>query len=428
MRKRRLKTKNRTLYKISAFAAVVLLLASAFVMSSQSVSSASAGNYTLSIDPSGKTLVKDSGGRTTYSSSASSTAIQWAIDHTSSGGIVTLKDAKYTLSGKVNLKSGITLTGSGSSTILVNGGINVPSVSDVALKSFSMQGTCSILISASIADIKNVVVQDVSADKVGGVSAVYKLDVQKHNASGIKFIRVSTQDAGTYGFLVVGSGKGTAMVKDITFDSCKAIRSGLNVRVNDWVVGFALAVNVDVTNMYVQNSESSYNWENGFYFRSDVTKTNVVLENNVASYNGQKPNYQEGYGYLVDQTVILKSCTGTGNKGGLTNIAPAPPPAPVASTVSIILASTSVQVGMSMHADGLLKGTDGISGATVSLQVTLPDGSIAYPTQGATVITDASGKFAMDYVATETGTYKFTASFGGDSMNAPSSMTVTLKS
>lgn len=84
------------------------------------------------------------------------------------------------------------------------------------------------------------------------------------------------------------------------------------------------------------------------------------------------------------------------------------------SSITLTLASASVQVGSSMHANGVLKGTTGIAGATVNLKVTLPDGTVAYPTQGASTVTNSAGNFAMDYVPTKAGTYTFTATFAGN--------------
>ncbi len=78
-----------------------------------------------------------------------------------------------------------------------------------------------------------------------------------------------------------------------------------------------------------------------------------------------------------------------------------------------------------MQANGVLSGTSGIAGATVSLKVTLPDGTTANPTQGATVTTDSTGKFTMAYVPTKVGTYTYTVTFAGDSQYTDSSKTAT---
>ncbi len=85
-----------------------------------------------------------------------------------------------------------------------------------------------------------------------------------------------------------------------------------------------------------------------------------------------------------------------------------------ASSITLTLAASSIEVGNNMHASGSLTGSPGIAGATVSLVVTLPGGDTAYPTQGETTITDSNGAFSADYVPQTEGSYTITASFAGD--------------
>jgi hypothetical protein len=91
------------------------------------------------------------------------------------------------------------------------------------------------------------------------------------------------------------------------------------------------------------------------------------------------------------------------------------------STMTLTLASSTVELNKVMHANGLLMGGTGIAGVTVNLKVTLPDGSVAFPSQGASTTTNSAGGFAMDYVPTKAGTYKFTATFAGNTRYAASS-------
>lgn len=102
-----------------------------------------------------------------------------------------------------------------------------------------------------------------------------------------------------------------------------------------------------------------------------------------------------------------------------------PTPAPAASTIRLSPASSTIEVGQSMHADGTLSSTEGISDRTVDLKVILPDGSVRTPVQGAKVVTDAAGSFDMDLVTTVAGRYVFTASFAGDATYAASSSDVS---
>lgn len=97
--------------------------------------------------------------------------------------------------------------------------------------------------------------------------------------------------------------------------------------------------------------------------------------------------------------------------------------------MTLTSSASSVEINKNIHVDGLLKYRSGISGASVSLKVTLPDGSVKVPVQGATTITNSSGMFAMDYVPTLTGVYEFTATYSGNyrytSSSASASVNVT---
>ncbi len=296
-------------------------------------------SYTVSKNTAGKTIVQDSRGRTLTSSSSSSTAIQYAIDRTSNGGIVLIKEGTYTLSGLLKAKAGVTISGAGAGTVLNNGEIDVY-VSNVVITSLKMTGTCHILITPTTADISNIIVQDVSAT-VGTIEAANSVITNNYKVSGVKFIRDTVTNSGASGFMLSGS----AMISDITFDSCKVIGSGQSTRFNDWVSGFILAQNAVVKNINVVKCEASSNWENGFFLKPSVTKTNVVLQDCIANSNGQKPTAQEGYGYLLDATVSLVDSTGTGNKGGLTNLATLPAPVTKGTSNIVLSTTSSVQVG-----------------------------------------------------------------------------------
>lgn len=92
-------------------------------------------------------------------------------------------------------------------------------------------------------------------------------------------------------------------------------------------------------------------------------------------------------------------------------------------TTEIILTPESPSVGADevMHVSGVLKASSGIPNARVSLMVTLPDGTTALPTQGATTRTDGTGRFAMDFTPTVAGDYVFTATYSGKSLYSKSS-------
>lgn len=373
-------------------------------------------SYILSKNSSGKTIVKSVSGYTAYSSSDSRKAIQWAIDHSVSGKTVLINAGIYTLTSGLNVKRGITLSGVGDTTILRNGEIDVYA-SNVGIKSLRMEGTCHVLIASKTAAISNIVIQDVSAT-TGVTPEVFSIKAASYKVSNIKFIRDIVTNSAANGFTINGKGP----ISDVLFDSCKAISNGLINRPTDWVVGFALdSSNSIIQNVMMIKCEASYNWESGFFLSPLITKTGVVLQDCVASYNGQKPDTQEGYGYLLDSSVSMINSTGVGNKGGLTNLEPAPQPVEKKeSTMAITVPSSSVNMGSSMVASGVLSGTSSsgsalISGATVRLSVNLPDGTIVNPSEGSTAVTDASGRFTISYAPAIAGTVTYTATFDGDS-------------
>lgn len=408
--------------KIGAVFAVAVLLCSALVVvSTTTADAATPADYKVLKNSAGKTLVKDIKGRTVYSSSNSLSAIQYAVDRTPNEGMVKIKAGEYTLTGAINAKAGVTISGVGDRTVLKNGMIDIH-VSNVMVKSLRMEGSCRVVIMPTNANVNNVIVQDVSAT-VSGVESVFCVVTNAYKVSNVKFIRDTVKDSGSAGFQLTGS----AEISDVSIESCKVIGSGLTNRYNDWVTGFILAQNAPMRNIFVFNCEASNNWENGFFLKPSVSKTNVVMKDCIANNNGQKPSYQEGYGYLLDASVSMVNCTGTGNKGGLTNLVtpPTPEPQPVASKVTLTMAASSVEVGKTMTANGVLTGSSAIAGASISVKITTPDGATVNPTQGATVITDSAGKFVMSYVPTKVGTYTFTAAFAGNSQYTGSSASAT---
>lgn len=98
------------------------------------------------------------------------------------------------------------------------------------------------------------------------------------------------------------------------------------------------------------------------------------------------------------------------------------------SSIALSMASSSVEAGSKMHVDGLLSGPASIVNANVSLKVTLPGGSVAYPVQGSSTVTDGLGKFSMDYVPANPGTYRFSATYAGNSTILDSSYGVNCTS
>lgn len=101
-------------------------------------------------------------------------------------------------------------------------------------------------------------------------------------------------------------------------------------------------------------------------------------------------------------------------------------PQPLTKTsLSLTPASTSIETGRSMRADGLLTGTAPVSGATVEVKVIRPDGTSVNPTQGSSVVTAADGTYTIDYIPTTAGSYKLTATFAGNSQYDSSTVTVS---
>lgn len=397
-------------------ASIMLSSATLVFIGTDEAAAATDYSYILSKNSSGKTIVKSASDFIAYSSSDSRKAIQWAIDHSASGKTILISAGTYTLMSGLNVKRGVTLSGVGDTTVLNNGEIGV-FASNVVVKSLRMEGTCHVLIASKTAAISYIVVQDVSAT-TGVIPEVFSVKASSYKVSNVKFIRDTVADSAANGFTINGNGP----VSDILFDSCKAIRNGLTNRPNDWVVGFALdGSNSLIQNVKMTRCEASYSWESGFFLSPWISKTGVVLQDCVASYNGQKPDALEGYGYLIDSSVSMINSTGVGNKGGLTNLQPAPQPVEKEeSTITITVPSSSINTGSSMVASGVLSSTGSsgsvlISGASVRLSVKLPDGTIVNPVEGSTAVTDSSGRFTISYAPATAGVVTYTANFDGDS-------------
>lgn len=428
-----IKLNRKNIVRLVALATVSVLLSSTsliFLGTDEAAAATSDCSYSISKYYTEKTLVKNPYGRTVYTSSYSNTAIQWAIDHSSAGKTIMIKAGTYDLTGAVKMKSGVTVMGVGDRTILKNGEID-SFVSNVAIKSLRLLGTCHILIASKTEAVSNVVVQEVSAT-TGVCPAVFAVNANDYAVSNVQFIGDVVMDSSSYGFKLNGTGD----ISNVYFDSCKAIRSGLSARPDSWVTGFVLdGTGNQVSNVMLYRCEASYSWENGFYISPWIDKVGVVLQECTASYNGQNPSCQEGFGYVLDSTVSLLNSNGVGNKGGLTNLEEVPPPVEepdqvdtaISTEIAINLPSSSVATGTSVTATGALRGSAStgsvpISGAVVHLSVTLPDGSIVLPVEGSSVTTNANGEFTVTYTPLSAGTVKYSAVYSGDEGHEGSSV------
>jgi fibronectin type 3 domain-containing protein len=378
-------------------------------------------------DSGGKIVVLNNRGRVVSSSTDSSTALQWAIDHTSSGKSIVVNAGRYVLTKTIKLYSGVVLVGNGDKTVLVNGELNVCQ-SNVVIKSLRMEGTCHVAIRSGSARISNILIDSVSAT-TGITQNVFSIVANNYKVSNVKFIKCTVTNSSAYGFRLMGN----ALISDVTFDSCRATGLGLNSRPDDHVAGFDL-VNTNVANIKVLRSESSRNWDNGFCAYNHnitITQTNVMFQNCIANSNGKKPGQSEGYGYKVDPEVILVNSTGAGNAGGLTNLLPDPEPSKVVTKIDIGMISSIIPPGRNMHATCQLARADSIStpipGATIQLSITLPDGTNSYIDQGEAAVTDDQGTFAIDYTPTVEGSYAFKATYAGNSTYNATSIVVAFE-
>lgn len=94
-------------------------------------------------------------------------------------------------------------------------------------------------------------------------------------------------------------------------------------------------------------------------------------------------------------------------------------------SITLTMETSSFEINEAIHVDGQLRFWRGIPGATIDLEVILPDGSVSALLQGATTETDRNGRFSIDYVATMPGDYVLTATYLGSGRYSPTSMSAT---
>ncbi len=115
----------------------------------------------------------------------------------------------------------------------------------------------------------------------------------------------------------------------------------------------------------------------------------------------------------------LKGSTTSVSFAAISEVAPEPP---IATSLTLTPSAATIEVGKNIRASGLLTGLTPVSGETVDVRVTLPDGSAVNPAQGPTVTTGQDGTFLIDYTPRAIGNHRFTATFSGSSQLRGSSV------
>jgi parallel beta-helix repeat protein len=82
------------------------------------------------------------------------------------------------------------------------------------------------------------------------------------------------------------------------------------------------------------------------------------------------------------------------------------------ASIALTGGSSDVKVGGKIHISGQLSGISDKAYEKISLAITLPDGSVTYPSQGKSTYTSKTGTFSIDFVPKVAGKHTFSATYG----------------
>jgi polygalacturonase len=155
---------------------VTMLCLVAVVVPAAPIDGGDSPTFIISRGWNGKVAVKDTSGRIIDSSYDARMLIQRYVDRTPYGGTVQMRAGVFNLNGEILMKSGVTLTGSGHSTVVENGGIRIVDASSVTVMNMRTQGICTITLQSSSGSVHDVTVRDITAYNVQNKEAAFVVD------------------------------------------------------------------------------------------------------------------------------------------------------------------------------------------------------------------------------------------------------------
>ena len=259
-------------------------------------------------------------------------AIQHALDN---GATVFMTSGVYhkVSNGVVYVHDNNVLVGAGESTVLDSIQINVAAHS-CTLRNFTVTGSptggvawqnSAIFI---YGDASDVYVEDIKAfDLSSLVHGAFYIYVEDQIISNVTFKGCKAIDCGSHGFLNLGNGDSTSIIRTLNYIDCEAINCGKTKRYNDWVAGYVFNEMLTIEDVLIEGCYAEGNWESGFHFEVNYPKTNVVLRNCESVENGVKPNCSYGAGFLISSGCSIEYCKSSNNYKGIMLVNSLPSPA-----------------------------------------------------------------------------------------------------
>ncbi len=250
-------------------------------------------------------VVLDSSGRTVYTGTSFTVALNWALSHANT--VTYVPAGTYALTAHVYFGTGTTLIGDGDSTLFTATSSHffyINGVSHVTLSSFKFTGHLQIYGYKAGGTCGDWTFTDIHATLLtGDMEAGFWMYVGENGIiDGIEFTHCSVTYSQTYGFLLFGDDNayvGNSLIKNVFFTDCEASHNGNdNIGwINAWITGFDLVECTSVENIILTRCIANYNWCSGFHVEYGAKPKNIVLIDCVSNYNGQRPNCPQYYGY-----------------------------------------------------------------------------------------------------------------------------------
>jgi len=234
------------------------------------------------------------------------------------GGTVYLSAGTWTFTAVIDVPAHITVRGAGDATVIHDYGFLIGeagcTIEDMSFTGSYTNGYAAFVCTpGSDATFRNL-----SATLDNTHVAAFGFYANASTLDGIYIENCRAIDCDCMGFFFGGEGIGPK-IKNVWIINSVAVNCGRAARYTDWDVGFSLAEQPDVENMFVVGCSASGSWESGFHFEDAPTKTNVQLIGCRSYDNGQKTGGAVyGAGFLVSPGITLSDCVSMNNARGYT--------------------------------------------------------------------------------------------------------------